>query len=134
MGRKCAVLVAVVALLMGLAVVPASGDESASAAAVETDTVITANLSGGCVGRHQGTGNNIDIAVTAEVVATGSSSISVTCHVSQGYRHEHVGAFSAVSAAAGGGLVRGFALAPYTICAEIHASFPAAPPYNKYCH
>lgn len=137
MGRRSAVFVAVIALVMGLAVVPGSTAEAPNE--LETDTVVSANLSGGCFGRHQGSGNNIDIVVAADVVATGSTSISVTCHVWQGartstnYEHGHVGAFSAVSAAAGGGLVTGFNLAPYTICAEIHASFPAAPPYNKEC-
>lgn len=135
MGRKSVVVTAIAALLMSFVVAPASSDEAA--AAFESDTVVTANLSGGCVGRHEGTGNNIDIVVTGTVVTTGATSLSVTCHVwqktSTSTSHHDFGLVSAVSGATGGGLAQGYELAKYNICTEIHASFLAAPPYNKNC-
>lgn len=134
MGRKTVVVSAIAALMMSLAVTPASSDEAA-AAAFESDTVVTANLSGGCFGRHEGAGDRIDVVVTGTVVTVGATSLSVTCHLYQTAErhHDHFGLVSAGSAATGGGLAQGYLLAKYYICTEIHASFATAPPYNKNC-
>jgi hypothetical protein len=136
MARKSVFVLAIIAMLTSFSVVPASSDEAPAAAAFESDTVVTVNLSGGCVGRHEGTGNNIDIVVTGTVVTSGATSLSVTCHVwqtSPSYHHDNFGLVSAVSGASGGGLAQGYELAKYNICTEIHASFLTGAPYNKNC-
>jgi hypothetical protein len=116
------------ALVLLLGAVPAHAN-------VTIDPVIDARgVVGSCIAEHTGTGNTLNIVVEAAVEAPSAIGLTVRCHLTQGTRHEHVNAASALGTAAGGGAFTGFALAPYTLCTEVHANFATGGNYDKFCH